>query len=200
MTTTMKRVDPADALDSVRTIEHATIESVSLETHGMPGTEIFRALPWCIICDIDGTVALNDGHRDFFDWSLVGNDKPNERVCELVRELMEWTEVIFMSGRMRECYGDTQDWIGRHIAKHQWPGSNGGRRTSNDWRALPTANKLFMRADGDRRPDNIVKRELYDEHIDGKYRVRFVLDDRNSVVRMWRAMGLTCLQVADGDF
>ena len=34
----------------------------------------------------------------------------------------------------------------------------------------------------------------------GDSRVRFVLDDRNSVVAMWRSLGLTCLQVAEGDF
>ena len=27
-----------------------------------------------------------------------------------------------------------------------------------------------------------------------------VLDDRNQVVKMWRENGLTCLQVAEGDF
>jgi hypothetical protein len=26
------------------------------------------------------------------------------------------------------------------------------------------------------------------------------LDDRNSVVKLWRDLGLTCLQVAEGDF
>jgi hypothetical protein len=30
--------------------------------------------------------------------------------------------------------------------------------------------------------------------------VQFVLDDRDQVVEMWRAMGLTCLQVAPGNF
>lgn len=27
-----------------------------------------------------------------------------------------------------------------------------------------------------------------------------VLDDRNKVVKMWRELGLTCLQMAEGDF
>ena len=38
------------------------------------------------------------------------------------------------------------------------------------------------------------------ELTDGNYNVKFVLDDRNRVVEMWRSLGLTCLQVADGDF
>ena len=36
--------------------------------------------------------------------------------------------------------------------------------------------------------------------IKDKYQVDYVLDDRNQVVEMWRSLGLTCLQVADGDF
>lgn len=57
-----------------------------------------------------------------------------------------------------------------------------------------------MRKSGDMRKDSIVKREMFDEHIRGRYNVNFVLDDRNQVVELWRSMGLTCLQVADGDF
>ena len=33
-----------------------------------------------------------------------------------------------------------------------------------------------------------------------KYSASIVLDDRKQVVDMWRSLGLTCLQVADGDF
>jgi len=57
-----------------------------------------------------------------------------------------------------------------------------------------------MRKTGDSRKDSIVKREIFEEHIKGKYRIQFVLDDRNQVVEMWRQLGLTCLQVAEGDF
>lgn len=51
----------------------------------------------------------------------------------------------------------------------------------------------------DKRRDSLVKRGLLEE-IGQLYAVRGVLDDRNQVVEMWRAAGLTCLQVADGDF
>lgn len=57
-----------------------------------------------------------------------------------------------------------------------------------------------MRPAGDYRPDQIVKRELYEAHIAGQYDVLFCVDDRNSVVAMWRELGLTCLQCAEGDF
>ena len=57
-----------------------------------------------------------------------------------------------------------------------------------------------MRRTKDFRKDAIVKTELFDAHIRGRYEVLFVLDDRNQVVEMWRVMGLPCLQVAAGDF
>ena len=56
-----------------------------------------------------------------------------------------------------------------------------------------------MRQDGDFRRDDIVKQEILDKYID-KDRVLFVLDDRDQVVDMWRRNGLTCFQVAEGDF
>lgn len=59
---------------------------------------------------------------------------------------------------------------------------------------------LYMRPEGDVRKDTEIKREIFDNYIRDKYRVLFVLDDRNSVVKMWRDLGLKCLQVAEGDF
>ena len=60
---------------------------------------------------------------------------------------------------------------------------------------------LEMRREKDGRQDAIVKRELFDTHILGKYYVEFVLDDRNQVVDLWRNdLGLTCFQVNYGDF
>jgi hypothetical protein len=70
-----------------------------------------------------------------------------------------------------------------------------------DRRALGVPGEaLHMRAHGDNRPDHVVKRELYRRRIKSRYKVTAVLDDRMKVVRMWRGLGLTVLQVADGDF
>ena len=33
-----------------------------------------------------------------------------------------------------------------------------------------------------------------------KKRLICIFDDRNKVVNMWRSLGITCLQVANGDF
>ena len=58
-------------------------------------------------------------------------------------------------------------------------------------------NDLHMRKDGDFRHDTIVKPELVADFIDD---IDYVFEDRNSMVKKWRELGITCLQVAEGDF
>ena len=136
-------------------------------------------LPECVIVDIDGTVALNDGHRGPFDWSKVDGDSPNWPVIDLVRDLDDLNEVIFFSGRDDSCRDATVMWMQEF--------------------GLPTKH-LYMRTTNDNRPDYIIKEELFDRHVRGVYDVRFVIDDRNQVVRLYRAMGIACLQCNEGDF
>jgi predicted kinase len=137
--------------------------------------------PAAVLVDIDGTIALM-GDRSPYDWDRVGEDKPNEKVVELVRWLdtREEMQVIFLSGRDGSCEDDTVDWL---MGVGGFEGA-----------------LLFMRAEGDTRKDSVVKLELFDKHIRDNYDVRFVLDDRDQVVKMWRSLGLTCFQVAEGDF
>ena len=57
-----------------------------------------------------------------------------------------------------------------------------------------------MRKADDMRSDSIVKLELFGGNIYDKFNVHIVLDDRNSVVTVWRGIWLKCLQVAAGWF
>jgi len=136
-----------------------------------------------IICDIDGTIA-EKGDRSAFDWGRVGNDKPRYeilKILEILYEKISLTEryIILVSGRDQVCESETRQWLSYHNIPYDM---------------------LYMRPKGDNRPDTVIKREIFDNHIRGKYNVLCVLDDRNKVVKMWRELGLTCLQVADGDF
>ena len=69
-----------------------------------------------------------------------------------------------------------------------------------------TSNQLFLRADKDYREDSIVKSEMLDkliktEMVNGVNEDNLIIfDDRQSVVDMWRERGVTCFQVAKGDF
>ena len=133
-----------------------------------------------IICDLDGTLAFANG-RDWYNASTCDEDLLNEPVASVVR----WAEdygytIIFLSGRMAKYKEPTE----KFLAKHGFDNY-----------------ELAMRVTDDIRKDSIVKRELYEEYVLGKYDVLFILDDRKQVVDMWRlAYGLTVFQVAEGKF
>jgi hypothetical protein len=61
---------------------------------------------------------------------------------------------------------------------------------------------LLMRPTGDSTPDDVLKRNWYDNVLTAGERRRLVavFDDRDKVVAMWRSMGVPCFQVAPGDF
>ena len=56
---------------------------------------------------------------------------------------------------------------------------------------------LFMREENDMRKDTIIKEELFFNHIANMYYVEAVFDDRPSVCRMWRDLGLKTYQLGD---
>ena len=133
-----------------------------------------------IICDLDGTLAIK-GDRDIFDYSKVGLDKVNEPVNKIIRLFYDNDFIVFLlSGREDTCRKETINWLSKNNICYDL---------------------LLMRDKGDFRPDNIIKKELFENHIKGKFEVYFVLDDRNKVVDMWRKeLNLSCLQVNYGDF
>ncbi|MNL59514.1 hypothetical protein D3C87_1832500 [compost metagenome] len=58
-----------------------------------------------------------------------------------------------------------------------------------------------MREDNDFRSDVSLKTEWWEDTlIEDRKRVTCVFEDRLSVVKMWRELGLMCCQVAPGDF
>jgi predicted kinase len=136
-----------------------------------------------IMVDMDGTMALFPG-ADPYDRDY-SKDIVNEPVRLIVNKFLNAEYmIIFCSGR---------DESKREVTE-QWLEDNLGYRAGIDY-------ILLMRADGDKRDDRIVKRELFDLYIRDQFYVTFVLDDRQRVVDMWRnEIGLTCLQVADGNF
>lgn len=134
-----------------------------------------------VIVDIDGTLALRTGDRSPYDWQRVGEDDPNPPVIELVQTIHAAGQhrIILMSGRDESCRLQTEMWL--------------------DAQKVPF-DELHMRPERNNEKDSVVKEDLYRRHVEGRYDVAFVVDDRNQVVAQWREMGLTCFQVAEGDF
>lgn len=139
-------------------------------------------LPLIVIVDIDGTIAHMNGRRGPFDWHRVGVDDVDWTMLELLHAIKDSPlkpKVFMVSGRDEECRGETIEWMNAAGVPYD---------------------ELLMRPKGDYRKDKVVKKEIYENHIAGKYNVMLVLDDRKQVVDMWRSLGLKCLQVEPGDF
>lgn len=190
--------DQTRGLDGGRYVGHEVIERMA-KRHPMknwpdvqaPPTftpepvEWVEGLPEAIIVDIDGTVAHMDG-RSPYDYTQVHTDTVDEHVRWLVKNMwMIGVTVLFVSGRDDECRDETANWLTNHGIPF------------DELHMRPTGS---VDERGNKLPDYLVKSRLFDEHIRGKYNVRFVLDDRNQVVDLWRALGLKCLQVQPGDF
>ncbi len=146
-----------------------------------------------IICDLDGTL-INCEHRRHFvengnkDWKSflhpenIAKDTINIWCKELIFGMHHSNyKILYVTGRnenTRECTENTL--------------------FNND--LILCADLMFMRKDGDYRQDSIVKQEIYYEQIEPYYNVIFCVDDRRCVTKMWRSLGLICLQCHEGNF
>ena len=142
----------------------------------------------CVIFDIDGTIADNS-HRQHHlqkhpkDWEAFNaamvDDVPHLAMAQLLAILHNHFPIILCTGR-QDCDREvTMDWLEKY--------------------GIPYT-ELHMRTTNDFRSDNVVKLELLHTILACGWRPLFVVDDRKSVVDMWRKAGLVCLQCAEGDF
>lgn len=151
------------------------------------------------IFDLDGTLALIQHRRHFVererkaqDWAAFyaacTDDEPNNPVIRVMESLRQTgAEVWIFSGRSDEVRGKTVDWLAQH--------------TSFLTHELAGPPMLTMRAAGDYTPDDVLKRSWLDDMLrEDRDRLYCAFDDRDRVVKMWRDAGVTCLQVAEGEF
>jgi predicted kinase len=148
---------------------------------GMPNNDhvvnIRHKIP-AVISDIDGTIAHNNGKRSPYNWKEIHLDEPNGALRDLLWGMSaKKYDIIYVSGRDSICRDATQLWLNTH----DFP-----------------LGLLYMRAQGDNRKDYIVKEELYLNHIQPKYHVVFVLDDRPQVIRnVWQKLCVPTLIVGN---
>lgn len=141
--------------------------------------------PRCVLIDIDGTLAHNLSGRDIYDLSRVHEDTVDPFVGLIADALYNYgveqtgdpyPRIIILSGRTDDSREATEQWLGNNMIPYD---------------------EFYMRKTGDRRPDDIVKEEIYHEHIEPRYSVLGVIDDRPRVARMWRRLGLRVAQVGN---
>lgn len=146
-----------------------------------------------VIFDLDGTLAIIEKRKNkstkqdgkfnwntFFDPKNIELDEPNPPVIEMFKLLKSqgFNTVIF-SGRSDRTKEATLNWLDQHGVK-------------------PDAIK--MRKNGSFMPDDKLKKLWLDSLLESGADVFCVFDDRDKVVKMWRDNGITCFQVAPGDF
>ena len=153
-----------------------------------------RGMKNTIIFDLDGTLALIDKRREvstkpngrldwgkFFNSTNIELDEPNLPVIKMAQLFSEQGfNIVILSGRSNKTETATRSWL----SKNKIP-----------------FNKLIMRdSETDHfTPDWVLKKNMLDENLDIND-VFLVVDDRDRVVKLWRSLGLTTFQVAEGNF
>lgn len=142
--------------------------------------------PKAIVCDLDKTLCLI-GNRDPYDASDCESDIPNVPVVKTLEAMSnDGYEIIFVSGRKIKFIEPTISWLKKHLSQ---------RIVAN------LHPRLFMRDNKDQRADHLIKKEIYLNKIEPNWDILLVIDDRPSVVRMWRCeLNLTVFQVNDKEF
>lgn len=138
------------------------------------------SLPVAFSFDLDGTLAQMGDRRGPYDFMKYHLDEVDEALWNTVRNAQVrgfW--VLILTGRDAAYRKECEDWLAR---------------MGLAW------DHLIMRPEGDMRNDAVVKSDLWDEHIDGKFNVLMHFDDRNRVVNGLRRKGIKVAQVAPGLF
>lgn len=159
-------------------------------------------LPNAAVFDLDGTLA----HREYeldgvvhslrapFELHNVEVDEPDDTVwAALFGQMLLGRHIIFVSGRDSVCREETLRWLNGHFKSYaeQMLGTIGTAFF------MDIDSFLFMRPLKDQRPDHEIKKELFDEHINGKYNVVAVFDDRPQVCRFWYELGIKVIHCAN---
>jgi len=149
-----------------------------------------------IIFDLDGTLALIDERRALatkengkINWDVFFNpdniqlDKPNWPVIEMAKTLKNaGNRIVIFSGRSKATKEVTKDWLNQHGVPF------------DVIKMRPTGNGFqFM-------PDDSLKKKWLEDLFPNTDDILCVFDDRDKVVKMWRENGITCFQVALGNF
>ena len=146
-------------------------------------------IPSVVIFDIDGTLADCEHRRHFVEgkkkdfekfYQTMGDDKVKSEIrglCNMYR--MNGWRIILCTGRPEKYRKVTAMWLVDNGVFYD---------------------ELMMRPDARGfDPDFEVKQDMLDE-IQKTRKVHIAVDDRNQVVEMWRRNGITCFQVAEGNF
>lgn len=146
----------------------------------------YQARKKFVLVDIDGTLA-DIQHRKRFveqdpkDWKgffgAMDEDTLREDTVKLVEEALLGYEIWLVSGRPNTYRSKTIQWMKKNGIMQYFAG-------------------LIMRDETDKRPDTDTKRDIM--NCFGVENIAYVIDDRPSVIRMWRENGVKVIDVGNG--
>ena len=137
----------------------------------------------CAIIDIDGTIA-DLTHRLHFiqgekrkDWESFLDAMKDDVVFPYMQKLCQYLfssglPIVLCTGRSESRRVITENWLDRVSIKYY---------------------RLIMRGEGDRRKDYVVKKEMLVWLRQLGFHVLFAIEDRPTVVAMWRENDVPCL-------
>lgn len=140
-----------------------------------------------VIYDCDGTLVnvgsvihhLTGEHRNFHRFHRESvNCPPNQEVVDaLVEDYYNGLNILIVTARVKKYWPETQFWL-----RHNIPVPYHG---------------IWMRADGDFRPDGVIKREIL-AMIREEYNVVKAWDDNPVVIDVWESEGIPEINVVKG--
>lgn len=142
-------------------------------------------LPFVVVSDLDGTLTLGPKDRSPYDWSKVGNDELNLGVSHVLDgiKLMSYAKVFIFSGRDEVCRPETEAWLEKNDIEYD---------------ELYMRRSDHVKENGDQVADTLVKSEMIEKYIKGKYNVLLWFDDRVQVANMLRDVyGINVAQLGD---
>ena len=170
-----------------------------------------------IIFDLDGTLAFIEKRRikagspmgktptpSKMDWDIFFDgqnvlelDEPNYPVISMAQMYHEkGFNIVIFSGRNDRSYNETKEWLEKYDVPYNLLVMRPDKFKNESWPVAfgnpATPAMRFM-------PDEILKKAMLDTFVDIDD-VLMCVDDRQKVVDMWRDLGLTCFQVAPGNF
>ena len=150
-----------------------------------------------IIFDLDGTIA-NISHRVHYlkdyenpdgswnkkaNWSKFHNSISEDIVVEPIKFMLNhlysnFIDIIILTGRNDSVKKNTVKWLRDNEVSYD---------------------HLIMRPKNDHRSDTVFKLEQL-KKLEKKFKIHFIVEDRNRVVKMWRDEGYICLQCKEVDY
>lgn len=142
-------------------------------------------LPYVVVTDLDGTLTTGPKDRSPYDWHKVGQDEINLGLAHVLDgvTLIGYTKLFVFSGRDEVCRPETEEWLERNDIEYD---ELHMRRTDH------------VREDGGQVADTIVKADMIERYIRGKYNILVWFDDRPQVADMLRDVyGINVAQFGD---